>query len=275
MRHLQDGSVSVYPLPLNASENPHIEELPRAFDRPPGRQFFSQSNSSRSDEFNKALRIRDLSMTVLADATGGRLLGKKSLPEAVRAAGADARNGLRLTFSLPQTASDRAVHTIDLTIRGKSNRLMFPHYLYVSQPDGETDDVIAEELQDALGSTRELIAEILLAVLKTGDKTADLWIDPSAITTDGRDAEHAAVDLDIGTSTLSGAFRSLATSVFRLQRSFDGSARGQLEREGLLLHVKFTPHNRARRVRFVVRDRTTGRIGTVDLPLQDAKTAVQ
>ena len=141
MRHLQDGSVSVYPLPLNASENPHIEELPRAFDRPPGRQFFSQSNSSRSDEFNKALRIRDLSMTVLADATGGRLLGKKSLPEAVRAAGADARNGLRLTFSLPQTASDRAVHTIDLTIRGKSNRLMFPHYLYVSQPDGETDDV--------------------------------------------------------------------------------------------------------------------------------------
>jgi len=113
-----------------------------------------------------------------------------------------------------------------------------------------------------------------LAIRKVDDKaSADLFIELGAITLAAHDDGTAGIDLDVGSSTLSGAYRQLTGATFRLRRTLTASELAAAERDGfLLLHVNYLPHGRGRRVRFVVRDRATGRLGTVDLPLDCCAT---
>jgi VWFA-related protein len=267
MQHLQQGLVSVYPLTLAATEDKNTQESPRGFERPIRQHFVPQPASSVTAEFGRSMYVRDVSMQLLAAVSGGRLLGRKSLADAVRAASADGDHSLQLIF--PETPRAGAQpSSLQVSLRGKSDRLLYPKFLYRGAPEETSEDDITAELQDELGGTRELIAEIPLAIRSIQEKpTADLIVDAAALTVTIAPDGSAGIDLDLGSATLSGAFRPLATSTFRVRRSLPAADAASLRRDGLLLHVNYTPHRRGERVRFAVRDRATGRIGTVDLPL--------
>ena len=125
-----------------------------------------------------------------------------------------------------------------------------------------------DEVTDALLNTRELATEIpLLAKVQREAPGIDILVDPRALTLDKDAGGNAAFDVDIAVAALSSAYRNLVARRDRVSRIIAAAELQRTYQNGLLLRVERPTHERAARLRVLVRDRSTGRIGTVDIPL--------
>lgn len=92
-------------------------------------------------------------------------------------------------------------------------------------------------------------------------------IDPQGLTFDPQPNGTAKTAIDVATAALSPSYRLLAGNTDRVTRRLSAEELQSARSSGVVLHLAYTPQAHAQWLRVLVRDLATGRIGSLDVPL--------
>jgi VWFA-related protein len=267
-QRLQEARISIYA--VNASkmrdrseDHRSVLTLERSPRGTPG------ITATAPPTFAGDLTSRDMAMQQLADVTGGRNLKNKSLAGSVQIARDDNDQFLEIRFGSP-TNSDVGAHAISATSTRHSTTTLYRHIYFgkqLRQPT-ESPESIHEEILSAL-TDRLQSTGVILAARKQVDKSGvDLFIDPRTLSLETRRDGKFELDVDVATATLSPSYRILTGNTDRISKVLTADELQSARQTGLMLRLGYAPHQHAQWVRALVRDARSGRLGSIDIPLQ-------
>lgn len=264
---LAEAEVAIYP--VNAIPLEPKKQQPRmdAFDRPIGGSGGATMSASNIPDFQQFLRSRDRGMSLFASGTAGRIMEGHGLAAVLDTAAVDAAASIEVEVQ----SCDATAHAadIELSSRRKDIALLFPRTSHPTmQASAESLDAVEAELEDALlNEPLEATGVALYVRRSSSEDLLEVSIDPRDLSFTPETA-GVRTQFDFVVATLSGKHRALAAGItHRVSKHFSSEEYERSLQLGFPLKVAFTPDKRGAFVRVLIRDVTSGRIGTVDFQL--------
>ncbi|HEU4414770.1 MAG TPA: VWA domain-containing protein [Candidatus Angelobacter sp.] len=270
-RRLQQAHIAVYPVttPVRERKSSEVTDAANAFGRSPSPTVVLAPPPHEQNTFKRDLVVNSTVVKTIAEATGGRVLDTAHLQKALELARSDCRDYFQLV--LPATDPTAGYHKLNITTTRHDVSLLFPHGRYGDRPGPAPlwTPTIANELEDALINDRLQSAGVpMMARKQPGAAAIELFVDARALTfleqVDGR----YAISFDLAVAVFSPSYRPLAANIDPMKRVFTSDRMNAARSNGLLLHAFYPENERARYVRVLIRDSGSGRIGTVDVPIE-------
>jgi hypothetical protein len=206
-------------------------------------------------------------MKQVAEITGGRLLRGKSLEQAVETAREDEQS-LEIRFA-PLANGETRIHRIQIDTKQTGVTLLYRQTLYGTAAASPTDDpgAVHQEIVDALTEPLQATGVALAARKQQEGSGIDLFIDARRLTFEPQPDGRVKTDFDVAIASLSPSYRMLTGNTDRFTRTLNLEELQRARTSGLLLHLAYTSQPHAQWLRLLVRDLRSGRIGSLDVPL--------
>ena len=209
-------------------------------------------------------------MRNLANKSGGRaFFNTNDLESAISTALDDSRVTYTLGF-YPTSEPDNKFHTLNVQVRRKGVSLCYRQgYLALTPSSGDADS--KAQLQEALASPVDAAAIGITVKVEHPQSTLEDWglitnIDPHDLATEGQ-GEKRVGHLQIVYSVQTETGKELGGILDSVNLDLKPEIWSQIIAKGLVLRKRFNPPRGASKVRIAVYDLSTGRIGSVSVPL--------
>jgi hypothetical protein len=213
-------------------------------------------------------------MENLANKSGGRaFFNTNDLQKAISAALDDGRVTYTLGF-YPTSEPDNKFHTLKVQVRRKGVNLRYRQgYLALAQSSGDADS--KAKLQEALASPVDAAAIGVTVKVEHPQSTNEAWnlitsIDSHDLAMEQK-SEKWVGHLQIVYSVQADTGKELGGLLDNVNLDLKPEIWSEIVAKGLVLRKKFNPPSGASKVRIAVYDLSTGRIGSISVPLDMAK----
>ncbi len=209
-------------------------------------------------------------MKNLANKSGGRaFFNTNDLENAISTALDDGRVTYTLGF-YPTSAPDSKFHTLNVRVRRGGVNLRYRQgYLALPPSSGDADS--KAQLQEALASPVDAAAIGVTVKVEHAQSTNEDWglitnIDSHDLAME-RQGEKWVGHLQIVYSVQAETGKELGGLLDNVNLDLKPEIWSEIFAKGLVLHKKFNPPHGASKVRIAVCDLSTGRIGSISVPL--------
>ena len=256
MRMLSDQNVAVYPVDDRGIPAYWV------FDPAATTPLVGQATPAAPSTFAATAANGDV-MQLIADATGGRTYTTNDIARAIRRALDDSRVTYTLGYYPAQAKSDEKFHRIHVNVRraGLDVRHRSGYFAAASPPSLALMTTARSPL-DATG--------LHVSARVSGDgrqRSAAIRLEPGALVlTKTGDAWEGALDILIAQSDPGGAYTKIFEN--RLNLRFSDEQREQVLQDGVSLTRSITLQTGSHQLHIVLRDVTTGRTGSLRIPLR-------
>jgi VWFA-related protein len=264
IRAVSDANMAIYPVDARG--------LIPSSDYDAGNPSGSPDGYSRAEERNRPLyHPPNLdSMENLANGSGGRaFFNTNDLQQSISTALADNRLTYTLAFS-PASAPDDKFHTLKVTVRRKDITIRYRHgYLAASRPPGPSDPRAI--LEDTVASPLEASAIGITVKAEAPKSTDGVW--HLVTTVDAHDLAVAEQNgkwvghLQVLYSVQAQTGRELGGTLDNVNLDLKPEVWARITADGLPMTKEFQAPPNAFKVRVAVFDASTGRLGSVSIPL--------
>jgi len=264
MRAVSDANVAIYPVDARGLIPSSLYDAGNLAGSPDG--------YSRTDERKRPLdSTANLdSMQNLANKSGGRaFFNTNDLQQSISAALADNRVTYTLAFS-PAAEPDDKFHTLRVNVRRKDITLRYRHgYLAASRIQRPSDPRAI--LEDAVASPLEASAIRLIVKAEAPKSVGGAW--RLVTTVDSHDLAVAEQNakwvghLQILYSVQTETGRELEGTLDNVNLDLKQEVWARIAADGLPMTKEFQAPPNAFKLRIAVRDASTGRVGSVSIPL--------
>ena len=270
-RRLQQAHIAIYPVmtPVRERKSNDVVDTGNAFSRSPRSTMVFAPPPHERNTFNRDLIVNSTVVNVIAEATGGRVLDAAHMQKALEIARTDCKGSFQLV--LPPTDSTSGYHKLNISTTRHDVSLVFPHVRYGESqgPAPLWTPTITDEFQDALMNDRLQSAGVpMVARKQAGAAAIELFLDARALSfrqmADGR----YSTSFDLAVAIFSPSYRLLAANTDPMKRIFNPDKLRAAYSNGILLRVFYPEDQRTRYVRVLIRDPGSGKIGTVDIPIE-------
>lgn len=232
----------------------------------------SSNAYSRNDERNRPLDgpANLDTMENLANKSGGRaFFNSNDLQQSVSAALADNRLTYTLAFA-PASAPDDKFHALKITVRRKDVSLRYRHgYLAASRSLRSADPRTI--LEDAVASPLEASAIGIVVKAEAPKSPGGPWhlvttVDTHDVAVAEQDGKRVG-NLQVLYSVQAETGKELAGTLDNVNLDLKPEVWARIAADGLPMTKEFKAPPNAVKVRIAVRDASTGRVGSVSIPL--------
>ena len=264
MRAINNADLAIYPVDA------------RGLISSTGYDAESAAGFSRQNEQNTpSYRPPNLdTMENLANKSGGRaFFNTNDLQKAISTALDDGRVTYTLGF-YPASQLDSKFHTLKVQVRRKDVSLRYRQgYLVPAQKPGDSES--KAKLQEALASPVDAAAIGITVKLETPQTNNDGWrlitsIDSHDLAVE-QQGEKWVGHLQIVYSVQTETGKELGGLLDNVNLDLKPEIWSEMVAKGLVLRKEFNPPAGASKVRIAVHDLSTGRIGSISVPLRTTK----
>jgi VWFA-related protein len=213
-------------------------------------------------------------MENLANKSGGRaFFNTNDLQKAISTALDDGRVSYTLGF-YPTSEPDDKFHTLKVQVRRKGVNLRYRQgYLALAQSSGDADP--KAKLREALENPVDAAAIGITVKVERPQSTNEAWnlitsIDSHDLVVE-QQGEKWVGHLQIVYSVQADTGKELGGLLDNVDLNLKPEIWSEIVAKGLVLRKQFNPPNGASKVRIAVYDLSTGRIGSISIPLDLAK----
>lgn len=261
-RALNDANIAVYPIDARG-----LTVMPKSMSVEQN-YGLSHTQAVAPAKGMSTILTGTTSMQTVAEATGGLVFNNgNDLQKAIRTAVDDGEATYTLGFYADAAELDSTFHSLKVQVRRKDVEVRFRKG-WLALPENAKQQ--AESLHDALLSPLQAAGIGLTAGTEKGEKAGSLRIgvaiEPRDLALEQKDGKWAAA-LDLVFSQRSAEGRELAVSTTPLGLSLDRARYDTVMSDGLTLTKTVDLNSAASEIRVLVRDRATGRMGSLILPL--------
>ena len=249
-------------------------EGPAAFDAGASGQLPTRGRGrfERNVEADTVSNDNKSALNTMASITGGRFLfDTNDMLEGFKLAVNDLKGSYTLAF-YASDEPDNKWHSLKVRIKGSGLRVRHREG-YIAEPaitsgGGWSDDNWRAAISNPLGSSA--VRMTARCEQAAGELALQLWIDPSSISFGEKDGlSRAEVEINVtGISPDGRAHPHFETGRLSLNQQQMNLARQQ----GIPYERRWKPAPGVATVRVLVRDRTTGNYGSLDIPLKSVPT---
>lgn len=204
-------------------------------------------------------------LDLLAQRTGGRaFVNTNDIQDAVRAAVEDAEVTYNLGFYPDSAQLDSRFHNLKVQVRRSGVELRYRKGYYAIPVAAPTEQQRADQIKDAFWSPLDAAGITLSAQRESvpGSSRITLTIDPADIALQQQAGRWTGA-MEIVFSRQSADGRDLGTTSETARLNLEDSVYQQLRRQGFVMVRSVAGVPGLARVRIIVYDHTTGRIGSV------------
>lgn len=264
MRAVNNAELAIYPVDARGLI------LPTGYDA--GNAAGVPRNSTRN---TPAPELPNLdTMENLASKSGGRVFfNTNDLQKAISTALDDGRVTYTLGF-YPTSEPDDKFHTLKVQVRRKGVSLRYRQgYLALAQSSGDADP--KAKLREALASPVDAAAIGITVKVEQPQSRNEAWnlitsIDSHDLVVE-QQGEKWVGHLQIVYSVQADTGKELGGLLDNVNLDLKPEIWSEIIAKGLVLRKKFNPPDEARKVRIAVYDLSTGRIGSISIPLDLVK----
>lgn len=262
-RALNDSNIAVYPIDARG-----LTVMPKSMSVEQN-YGLSRSQAVAPAKGMSTILTGTTAMQNVAEATGGLVFNNgNDLQKAIRTAVDDGEATYTLGFYVDASELDSTFHSLKVQLRRKDVEIRFRKG-FLALPENAKQQ--ADSLRDALLSPLQASGIGLTAGTEPGDKAGSLRIgvaiEPRDLALEQKDGKWSAA-LDLVFSQRSPEGRELAVSTTPLGLSLDRARYDTVLSEGLSITKTVELNSAAAEIRVLVRDRATGRMGSLVLPLK-------
>jgi VWFA-related protein len=262
-RALNDANIAVYPIDARG-----LTVMPKSMSVEQN-YGLSRSQAVAPAKGMSTILTGTTAMQNVAEATGGLVFNNgNDLQKAIRTAVDDGEATYTLGFYVDASELDSTFHSLKVQLRRKDVEIRFRKG-FLALPENAKQQ--ADSLRDALLSPLQASGIGLTAGTEPGDKAGSLRIgvaiEPRDLALEQKDGKWSAA-LDLVFSQRSPEGRELAVSTTPLGLSLDRARYDTVLSEGLSITKTVELNSAAAEIRVLVRDRATGRMGSLVLPLK-------
>jgi len=264
MRAVNNAELAIYPVDARGLI------LPTGYDA--GNSAGVPRDSTRNTPASEPPNLD--TMENLANKSGGRaFFNTNDLQKAISAALDDGRVTYTLGF-YPTSEPDNKFHTLKVQVRRKGVNLRYRQgYLALAQSSGDADS--KAKLQEALASPVDAAAIGVTVKVEHPQSTNEAWnlitsIDSHDLAMEQK-SEKWVGHLQIVYSVQADTGKELGGLLDNVNLDLKPEIWSEIVAKGLVLRKKFNPPSGASKVRIAVYDLSTGRIGSISVPLDMAK----
>jgi hypothetical protein len=212
-------------------------------------------------------------MRDVADLTGGRAFyNHNDIGNEIAGAYADASSFYALAFTPARNKPDGKVHSVRVECRRPGVHLRY-RKSYFADDKQAVAQIKRSELQllaQSLGHTAEGLP-FMAQLDKQQNDRLKLWLDGSALTLQNGPSQNGPmpfIALDIGIATFDSQGNLLQQNYTDMKIKMTEAQMREVQIGGLSQTLQFARQKESARVRVVLRDLASGRVGTLEVPLQ-------
>jgi VWFA-related protein len=241
-----------------------------------GMQPGQESSNLYQDREEDSLHITQATLQEIAENTGGRsFLNQNNLAPGMREAMLDGSSYYSLSYQPASIASDGKYHSIEIRIDGiKGSRLQYRRGYYAlaetSKDPEKTKELFVAAMQRGAPIAGGITFKATLSHLSPGlETTVDYVIDTSSLSLkDGPDCSKK-INLVIGAVAWKDSVLKVETGFKIFDQSLTQEEFRIAQLRGLRVRQTLAESSGQTFYKLGVMDLTTGRLGTLDYPLQD------
>jgi VWFA-related protein len=211
---------------------------------------------------------RQEAMREIADLTGGRAFyNYNDIGSELASAYNDANNFYALAFTPAKNKPDGKIHSVRVECRRSGMHLAYrqSYYAEIKQDSTKAKRMEIESLVSTLGQAANGLP-FMAQIDKQQNDRLKLWLDGNALSLVGGSLPFLNVDIGIATFDDHGNLLQQNYSPVKIKMSL--SQFQEVQTSGLSQTLQFARSKESACVRIAVRDLTTGRVGTLEVPLQ-------
>ncbi len=211
---------------------------------------------------------RQESMRGVADQTGGRAFyNHNDIGSELASAYNDANNFYALAFTPAKNKPDGKMHSVRVECRrsGVHLRYRLSYYAEIKQDSVKAKRAELESLVSTLGRSADGLP-FMAQIDKQENDRLKLWLDGNALSLIG--GQQPFLNVDIGIATFDDHGNLLQQNYAPLKIKMSLGQFQEVQASGLSQTLQFARSRESARVRIAVRDLTSGRVGTLEVPLQ-------
>jgi VWFA-related protein len=211
---------------------------------------------------------RQQAMRDVADLTGGRAFyNHNDIGDEVATAYEDANSFYALAFTPARNKPDGKVHAlrVECSRPGVHLRYRKSYFAEDRQVLVQMKRFELESLVRTLGQPADGLV-LMAAIDKQHNDRLKLWLDGNSLSVLG--GQNPALNVDVGIATFDVHGNLLQQNYADMNIKITSSQLHEIQASGLSQILQFARSKESARVRIAVRDLTSGRIGTLEVPLQ-------
>ena len=207
-------------------------------------------------------------MREIADLTGGRAFyNHNDIASELASAYNDANNFYALAFTPAKTKPDGKMHSVRVECRrsGVHLRYRLSYYAEIKQDSVKAKRTELESWLRTLGRSADGLP-FMAQIDKQENDRLKLWLDGNALSIIG--GQQPFLNVDIGIATFDDHGNLLQQNYAPMKIKMSLGQFQEVQASGLSQTLQFARSKESARVRIAVRDLTSGRVGTLEVPLQ-------
>jgi VWFA-related protein len=211
---------------------------------------------------------RQESMRGIADQTDGRAFyNHNDIGSELASAYNDANTFYALAFTPAKNKPDGKMHSVRVQCRrsGVHLRYRLSYFAEIKQDSAKAKRTELESLASTLGRTADGLP-FMAQIDKQQNDRLKLWLDGNALSIIGGQQPFLNVDIGVATFDDHGNLLQQNYSPVKIKMSLNQFQ--EVQTSGLSQTLQFARSKESARVRIAVRDLTSGRVGTLEVPLQ-------
>jgi VWFA-related protein len=211
---------------------------------------------------------RQQGMRDVADLTGGRAFyNHNDIGNEIATAYEDASTFYALAFTPARNKPDGKVHSVRVECRRPGVHLRYrkSYFADEKQDVAKMKRAELELVAQSLGHTAEELP-FMAQLDKQQNDRLKLWLDGSSLSIQNGPSPFIAVDISI--ATFDGQGNLLHQNYTDMRVKLTPEQVREVQMSGLSQTLQFARSKESARVRVALRDTTTGRVGTLEVPLQ-------
>ena len=260
---LENARVSVYPVDANGLDTAPV------YDASNKGSFTNRSFGSQLNSWSAQNVSAHQAMSDIAQRTGGRaFFNRNDLGRAAITAMQDGGTYYAVLFAPASEQADGRFHALKLTTSRKDVKLHYRQGYFAldpKQPDKDRQKHMADEIGQVLGSPQLATGIILTAMPHPNTDSINMVIGASTLTYAQADDGLYHTDFELATALFDAKGKLLSGKSDVIRTSYRPDGVRKILREGMPIVVNLPAGVNATRVRLVVRDIPSDRIGSVDV----------
>jgi VWFA-related protein len=216
----------------------------------------------------QATTQRQEAMREIADQTGGRAFyNHNDIGSELASAYNDANTFYALAFTPAKNKPDGKMHSVRVQCRrsGVHLRYRLSYFAEIKQDSTKAKRTELESLASTLGRSADGLP-FMAQIDKQQNDRLKLWLDGNALSIIGGQQPFLSVDIGVATFDDHGNLLQQNYAPIKIKMSLNQFQ--EVQASGLSQTLQFARSKESARVRIAVRDLTSGRVGTLEVPLQ-------
>jgi hypothetical protein len=228
----------------------------------------SQDMLNSLNPITQDIMERQQAMREVADLTGGRAFyNHNDIGDEVAAAYDDANSFYALAFTPARNKPDGKIHTVRVECSRAGVHLQYrkSYFAEDKQVLVQMKRFELESLVRALGQSADGLV-LMAAIDKQHNDHLKLWLDGNSLSILG--GQNPVLNMDIGVATFDSHGNLLQQNYAQMNIKITFGQLQDIQATGLSQTLQFARSQESARLRIGVRDLTSGRVGTLEVPLQ-------